>query len=73
MILSVYERNSDYPLFSSVIKIIPGYPERTGVVGYVEAVPTAVFFSYLSLPDKRKIILKPLDARQTLGKVYVKF
>jgi hypothetical protein len=32
---------------------LPGYPERTSVWDCVEAAPTSVFFSYLSLPDKR--------------------
>jgi len=31
----------------------PGYLERTSVLDSVEAAPTGVFFSYLSLPDKR--------------------
>jgi hypothetical protein len=48
--------------------IFPGYPERISVVDFVgaassrdrfnsrlEAAPTAVFFSYLSLPHKRII------------------
>ena len=49
----------------------PGYLERTSVLYFVgaassrdrfnsrlEAAPTGVFFSYLDLPDKRKILLK---------------
>ena len=33
--------------------LLPGYLERTSVLDFVEAAPTGVFFSYLSLPDKR--------------------
>jgi len=35
--------------------INPGYLERTSVLDFVEAAPTGIFFSYLSLPDKRII------------------
>jgi len=52
-------------------KLLHGYLERTSLLDFVgaassrdrfnsrlEAAPTGVFFSYLSLPDKRKLLLE---------------
>jgi len=42
--------------------VFSGYLERTSVLDFVGAASTDVFYSYLSLPDKRIVVLSVFQA-----------
>jgi len=51
------------------LNFLPGYLERTGVLDFVEAAPTGVFFSGLSLPDKRIFLFRGVPVSKFRGAV----